>query len=167
MKQNASLDASFWINAFDTALVDFLPDYFDLVVCDEVASEINYPVAVLGIEEAAGPNLFSQWCATGLILQQNPSQPVDWFQPGENAAIALAAEHGYWLLMDDANPYHMARSRGLQVVGTADLAVFLYDQERLSYEECARILHRLRSSRHQRRHAMVVLEMLARAKGER
>lgn len=167
MKQNASLDASFWINAIGAGLVDFLPDYFALFVCDEVAREITYPLDVLMIVGAAGPSLFRQWCSSGRITQQNPSQPVDWFQAGENAAIALAMERGYWLLMDDANPYHLARSRGLRVVGTADMAVFVYDQERMTYEQCVQALASLRSSRQQRREALIVLEKLARAKGER
>lgn len=167
MKQNASLDASFWINAYNADLVEFLPNYFVVFVCDEVASEITYPLDVLKIKVAASPLLFQEWCSSGHITQQNPAKPVDWFHVGENAAIALAIEHGYWLLMDDANPYHMAKSRGLRVVGTADLAVFLYDQEQLTYEQCVQAFERLRSSKQQRRNALIVLEKLARAKGER
>lgn len=167
MKQNASLDASFWINAFAAGLVQFLSDYFELFVCDEVAREITYPLDVLRIAGAAGPSLFRQWCSAGRITQQNPDQPVDWFQPGENAAIALAAEHGYWLLMDDANPYHQAKSKGLRVIGSAEFAVFLYDQDRLTYQQSLQALRQVRSSKAQRRDAQVVLESLARSRGDR
>lgn len=167
MKQNASLDASFWINAFGAGLVQFLSDYFVLFVCDEVAREITYPLDVLRIADAAGPSLFRQWCSAGHITQQNPEQPVDWFQPGENAAIALASKRGYWLLMDDANPYHRARSKGLRVIGSAELAVFLYDQGRLTYSQALQALRQIRSSKAQRRDAQVVLESLARSKGDR
>lgn len=50
------------------------------------------------------------------------------------------------------------------MVGTADLAVFLYDQEQLTYEQCVQAFERLRSSKQQRRNTLIVLEKLARAK---
>lgn len=166
MKQNASLDASFWINAHDANLVRFLPDYFQLFVCQAVAEEIRYPLDVLGIEDANGPLLFVEWCRSGIINLAEPRKPVDWYQAGENAAIALAIEQGYFLLIDDANPYHLARSQGLSVIGTADLAVFLYDQGRLTYEETTAAIQALRSSKKQKRDALITLANLAREKGK-
>ena len=167
VKQNASLDASFWINAYDANLVEFLPEYFVLFVCGMVAQEIRYPLDVLGVEGAAGPSLFVEWCESGVITLQDPREPVDWFEKGENAAIALAMERGYWLLMDDANPYHYAKSKNLKVVGTAELTVFLYDQGRLSYGEATATVKKLRSSKKQKRDAMIALEILARERGDR
>ncbi len=167
VKQNASLDASFWINAFDADLVEFLPEYFVLYVCSVVAEEIRYPLDVLGIEDAASPSLFVEWCESGVITLQDPEEPVDWFEKGENAAIALAMERGYLLLMDDANPYHYAKSKHLKVVGTAELTVFLYDQGKLSYKESVATVKKLRSSKKQKRDAMIALEILARERGDR
>lgn len=167
VKQNASLDASFWINAYNADLVRFLPDYFVLFACSVVVQEIRYPLDVLRIEEAAGPSLFVEWCESGVITVQDPEKPVDWFQKGENAAIALAIEHGYFLLMDDANPYHFAKSKHLKVIGTAELAVFLYDQGQLSHEESAAAVKRLGCSKKQKRDAMIALEILARERGDR
>lgn len=47
-KHNAVLDASFWINAHRSGLVDYLLDYFDLVVPTQVMHEVEYmPPAVL------------------------------------------------------------------------------------------------------------------------
>jgi hypothetical protein len=34
-KQNASLDASFWINACTVGLIKFVPDYFILFACQK------------------------------------------------------------------------------------------------------------------------------------
>lgn len=167
MKQNASLDAFFWINAHDAGLVRFLPDYFVLFACNVVAQEIRYPIDVLNIEGAAGPSMFVEWCESGIVTLQDPEEPVDWYQRGENAAIALAIERGYFLLIDDANPYHFAKSKGLKVVGTADLTVFVYDQGRLSYDEAVVMVKRLRCSEKQKRDAMVALEILARERGDR
>jgi predicted nucleic acid-binding protein len=165
VKQNASLDASFWINAYDADLVRFLTDYFRLFVCGSVAKEIRYPLDELGVKEAAGPSLFVKWCQSGVISLEDPQKPVNWYQAGENAAIALAIERKYFLLIDDANPYHFAKSQGLKVVGTADLAVFLYDQGRLTHAETVAALKALRSSKKQKRDAMIALGILAREKG--
>jgi hypothetical protein len=41
-KHNAVLDASFWINTHRSGLVDYLLDYFDLVVPTQVIHEIEY-----------------------------------------------------------------------------------------------------------------------------
>lgn len=38
--RKASLDASFWINAYQGGLTPFLPDYFRLFVCSVVEREI-------------------------------------------------------------------------------------------------------------------------------
>ncbi len=165
-KQNASLDASFWINAFDGGIIHFLPEYFNLFICSVTAGEIRYPLDVLDIP-AAGPVLFDQWCESGTITLQDPQAPVDWFQRGENAAIALAIENGYFLLIDDANPYHLAKSQGLKVVGTMDLTVFLYDQGRLSYPAAMSTIKALRAGNKLKREAMIALETLVRAKGEK
>jgi predicted nucleic acid-binding protein len=165
-KQNASLDSSFWINAFHVGIVHFLPEYFNLFVCQVAAEEIRYPLDVLGIL-AAGPSLFDQWCKSGMVTLQNPQAPVDWFHRGENAAIALAIENGLFLLIDDANPYHLAKSQGLKVIGTMDFTVFLYDQGRLSYPAAMSTTKAIRASEKLKRGAMIILEVLARTKGDK
>lgn len=163
-KSSASLDASFWINACAGGLVRFALDYFDLFAAQVVAQEIRYPLDVLGIESASSV-LFDAWCRSGRVTLQDPQTPVDWFQRGENAAVALAIERGYFLLIDDANPYHKAKSHGIKVVGTGDWAVFLYDQGRLAYDAALSAISRTRASRQQKREAIEALEMLARRKG--
>lgn len=82
---------------------------------------------------------------------------------GENAAIALAIERGYFLLIDEASAYHFAKSQGLKVVGTMDFAVFLYDQGRLSYPAAISTIKALRVSEKLKREAMIALEILGRA----
>lgn len=109
--------------------------------------------------------LFRRWRLTGHVTVQNPQQPVDWFHEGENEAIGLAIERDYWLLMDNGNPYHLARSRGLRVVKTPDIAVFLFDDGKLSYEEARDVIHRLQVSKKLARSALITLEELARHKG--
>lgn len=166
MKQNASLDASFWINSCNSGIVDVLLGFFSLHVCQVVVDEIRYPLTHLGIE-AACPKLLDENIRSGQVVVQNPYQPVDWFQPGENAAVALAIEQAYVLLIDDANPFHYAKSQGLRVVGTLDFLVFLYDQSRLTLSETKAAIGRVRASKKQLRQAIIALEILAREKGDK
>ena len=66
-KQDATLDASFWINAYAAGLVPFLLDYFNLFVARAVVDEICYPLDVLEVP-SPGPRLFRQWLNEGRIL---------------------------------------------------------------------------------------------------
>ncbi|HFQ93121.1 MAG TPA: hypothetical protein ENK32_03860 [Anaerolineae bacterium] len=164
MKQKASLDASFWINACVSNIIHFVPEYFTLVVPSVVAAEIRYPLDVLGIE-ANTAILFNQWLNSRKIKLSDPEKPVDWFHRGENAAIALAIEQDCFLLIDDASPYHRAKSSGLNVVGTSELIIFLYDYGRISHEQAKNALQLTHASKKQKRTALTTLEILVRKKG--
>lgn len=118
-KPNAVLDASFWINAHHGGLVDYLPDYFNLFAPTAVIQEIEYTPPDVDQLTPAGET-FRQWRQSGRLKLQDPSKPADWFHPGENAAIGLAEEQGYVLLIDDQAPYHLAKARGLRVIASAD-----------------------------------------------
>ena len=141
----------------------FVADYFNLFVSNVVAAEIRYPLDKLGLM-AQTAVLFNTWVQQGKIILQDPIQPVDWFQRGENAAIALAIEQQYFLLMDDANPYHRAKAAGLSVIGSSEFAVFLYDEGRISYEKSVNAIRQTHASKAQKRSAMIVLENLKRRK---
>lgn len=90
---------------------------------------------------------------------------MDWFQQGENAAIALAMEHDYFLLIDDANPYHRAKAAGLKVVGSSEFAVLLYDQGQITHHSAVTAIQRTHASKRQKRLAITMLETLKRLKG--
>jgi predicted nucleic acid-binding protein len=165
LKQNASCDASFWINTCASEIEEHLTEYFHLFATTVVADEIRYPLQVLGIQ-AQSSLRFNQWVQSGQVILQDPKSPVEWFQPGENAAIGLALEQGYLLLMDDANPYHRARAAGLKVIGTAEFVVLLFDHKRINYDTASLAIKRMRTSREQKRDAFVLLEHLARRKGK-
>ena len=162
-KQNASIDASFWINICAAELVEFLSEYFILYSNSIVALEIRYPLDVLGIE-AQTALLFNEWLRAGKVIMQDPAKPVNWFHEGENEAIALAIEHGYFLLMDDANPYHRAKAEGLRIVGSSEFAVLLYDHERITYETAVSSIRQTHASEKLKRLASVTLETLKRHK---
>jgi len=162
----ASLDASFWINAHQVGLTSFLPQYFQLFVCSEVEREILHPLTTKGLPVAAALQ-FQEWCEAKIITRQEPARPVDWYHVGENAAIALAIDGNYVLLIDDQNPYHYARSKGLKVVNSADFVVLLYHLGKLSYPIAESTISRLGLGKHLSRTALAALGMLARRKGER
>lgn len=166
LKQNASIDASFWINCCAGGIVESVPLYFHLYVTAPVVDEIRYPATVLGMMPYS-VTLFNEWITSRKIVVQNPASSIDWFQAGENAAIGLAAESGYWLLIDDANAFHRAKHFGLNVVGTADFTILLYDQATITLQQAQDALNGIRISRRQRRQALTLLESLARRKGER
>ncbi len=162
----ASLDTSFWINVHQAGLTSLLPEYFRLFVCSEVEREVLYPLITKGLPVAAAVQ-FQEWCEAKIITRQDPARPVDWYHVGENAAIALAIEGNYVLLIDDQNPYHFARSRGLKVVNSADFAVLLYHVGKLSYTAAETAIGRLGLGKHLARTALASLGALARRKGER
>jgi len=162
----ASLDASFWINAHQAGLIPFLPEYFQLFVCSEVEREILHPLTTKGLPVPTALQ-FQEWCEAKIITRQEPSRPVDWYHVGENAAIALAIESDYVLLIDDQNPYHYARSKGLKVVNSADFVVLLYHVGKLSYTAAESTIGRLGLGKHLARTALATLGMLAQRKGER
>ncbi len=163
MKQNASLDASFWINVCAGKIEEHVVDYFQLFACDAVASEIRYPFDVFEIQSNSALK-FIHWVEQKIIKVQNPKRPLSWFQSGENAAIALAIENDYFLLIDDANPYHRSKSVGIKIVGTADFIVFLYERSEITYQMAIESMQKIQVSKKLRRTAMIALETLKRFK---
>jgi len=67
--------------------------------------------------------------------------------------------------MDDANPYHRAKQAGLQIAGSPEFCVLLADHERITIEQAVEAIHSSHASKKQKQHALVVLEILKRAKG--
>lgn len=163
MKQNASMDASFWINCCAGGIVEFVPLYFSIFVTSPVLDEIRYPTTHLGMRPYSVVT-FDEWITDGRIIVRQPRSPVDWFQPGENAAIALSVEADYWLLIDDANAFHRAKHFGIRVAGTTDFIILLYDQDIITKDQAQKALNAIRVSRKLRRQAFSLLESLSRRK---
>ncbi|MEA3341547.1 MAG: hypothetical protein U9R15_16405 [Chloroflexota bacterium] len=165
-KRNAVLDASFWINAHHGGLVDYLPDYFNLFVPTVVIQKTEYTPPSVDQLTPAGET-FRRWRQSERLRLSDPTESVDWFHPGENAAIGLAQERGYVLLIDDQAPYHLAKARGLQVIASADFVVMLYVDHLLSYDNAEAILVRSKIARHLERAAMIALGFLAQQRSDR
>jgi predicted nucleic acid-binding protein len=162
----ATLDTSFWINAFRARLLRRLVELFRLAITDAVVEEIRYPARHLGVP-APDTAVLEEWLANGTLRRENPRQALPLFGPGEAAAIALAEEQGYMLLMDDGRPYQYAKGRGLRVIGTPDLVVVLYDRQHVRLQEARTMLHSLLGvSTRIVEAAGAMLEGIARARGE-
>jgi predicted nucleic acid-binding protein len=143
-----------------------LGELFHLAVTDAVVEEIRYPTRQLGMP-APDTAMLEEWLARGKLRRENPSRVLPLFRPGEAAAIALAEEQGYFLLMDDGRPYQYAKVRGLRVVGTPDLVVVLYDRQDVTLPEARTTLRSLWGvSNRIREAAGALLEGIARARGE-
>jgi predicted nucleic acid-binding protein len=145
VKQIASLDSSFWINAFRCGVSSYLAKYFDLYVAPAVREEILCPLADLGVV-SRDAELFNDWLKTRKIHVESPKRVRPLFQGGEPEAIALAHAKKCLLLIDDSNPYHAARKLGIHVVGTPDFLTFLFFQNELESSVALSKLNALKRS---------------------
>jgi predicted nucleic acid-binding protein len=122
VKQNATLDSSFWIHAVAGGVVAHLLDDFELHVAPEVSLELTeaYP---------SGAHL-QQVIRDGRIRVSTPkSLRFDRFGPGERAAISLALENPEWtLLIDDLRPFRAAEELDLAPVSSPVYATSLFER---------------------------------------
>ena len=62
---------------------------------------------------------------------------------GERAAINLALERKFLLLIDDWRPYEAAQAAGAEVVNSLAYLVALYEQKRITLERALQALARM------------------------
>jgi len=137
VKQNATLDSSFWIHATVSNVIEYLLDDFDLHVPSAVAGELSedYP---------SGARLHGLIRASAVTVQEARSAAVDRFGPGERAAMDLAIENRGWvLLMDDLRPFRAAEEMGLAPVSSPVYAASLYERGTLDEPAVLTVLARL------------------------
>jgi predicted nucleic acid-binding protein len=137
LKQDASFDASFWINACRAGLLAHVLNRYGLRFAPAVAAEL--------LETNPSGREFWSHARRGTVAQAVAVQAhVTEFGPGERAAIDLALEHSDWvLLLDDCRPFQAATALGLRVVCTPVFAVGLYADGTLSAEATLHVLARL------------------------
>lgn len=137
MKQNATPDTSFWINAHRSGLLPPVLERYRLFYAPAVAKELR--------EEFPSGREFWSLLRAGIMTEAVPTnEQVKRFGPGERAAINLALEHRSWvLLMDDRRPFREAMDLGLRVLCSPVLAVELYTDGRLDETQVMEVLARL------------------------
>lgn len=166
MPREAVLDSSFWINAFRANLTIFVANDFMLFAPSAVVDEVERIISSTESLSDSGA-AFKEWREKGQIQVKEPRASVGWFHPGENAAIALAIEQHYQLLLDDNPPYHRAKEHGLQVVSTADYIAALYTEGRLTYIEAIERLKSTEINKDVIRKTLNLIALIAQVKGDR
>lgn len=137
VKQNATLDSSFWIHATDSNVIEHSLEDFELYVTQAVAGELSedYP---------SGARLHGRIREGRVRLRDAESATLDRFGPGERAAINLAIENPDWvLLMDDLRPFRAAEQLGLSPVSSPVYAASLYKRGVLDEQAVLNVLARL------------------------
>jgi predicted nucleic acid-binding protein len=137
VKQNATLDSSFWINAVAGGLLDYLLDDFVLSLAPAVEQE-------LPASSPSGARLRRLIQEQSITVVAPTVHVLDRFGPGERAAIALAMQHRDWtLLLDDLRPFRAAVEMGLSPVSTPAYAAILYERRVLDEVAVLTVLARL------------------------
>ena len=137
VKQNATPDSSFWINAHRSGLLPYVLERYQLHYTPAVGNELR--------EEFASGREFWMLVREGVITEATPGvEEVREFGTGERAAINLALEHRDWiLLIDDRRPFIEAERRALNVLCTPVLVVDLFSEGKLDARQALEALARL------------------------
>lgn len=137
MKQIATLDSSFWINAHRAGLLSPLLDRFDLRYAPAVAGELQ--------DRFPSGREFWRLVREGALQEAVPVRTTLYgFGPGERAAINLALEHrDWWLLIDDRRPLEEAQRMGLATVCSPVLVTLLFQEGTLNAGQALHPLARL------------------------
>jgi predicted nucleic acid-binding protein len=164
----AVLDTSFWVLGYRVDVLPYLFRFFTVCVPDAVRDEVlapdpRYPLRVYGYQE-----LFRLLEAQGALALRNPTERVPQFHAGEAAAVALARDEDWWLLVNEQRALTFARQQGLKAVTVPEFIIYLYEVQILSYRSALAKLDGIAANTGQRvmqavRDAFVAL---ARCRGE-
>ena len=137
MKQNATLDSSFWINAHRSRLLPHILERFAIHYAPAVAAELS-------LNFASGRE-FWRLVGEGVLTEAVPQvDEVRALGSGERAAMNLALEHPDWvLLVDDRRPLIEAQRMGLKTLCTPVLMVDLFEKGQWRLQDAVQSLARL------------------------
>ncbi len=129
----ATFDSSFWVHAVYLDLIEFLLSDFELICTTAVEDE-------LGRDNPTSRRLKALLADKSIKRAAPRSEKIKLHGAGEKAAINLALERKFLLLIDDWRPYEAAQAAGVEVVNSLAYLVGLYEKKRLTLE---RALHAL------------------------
>ena len=129
----ATFDSSFWVHAVYLDLIEFLLSDFELICTRAVEDE-------LGRDNPTSRRLKALLADRSIKRAAPRSEKIKLYGDGERAAINLALERKFLLLIDDWRPYEAAQSAGVEVVNPLAYLIGLYEQKRITLE---RALHAL------------------------
>lgn len=131
-RRSVALDTSFWTVGFRADVLQYLFEFFAVHAPPAVRGEIlapdpGYPNRVYG---------YAAWFRVleerDLLVSTTPGTSMPLFGRGESEAIALAREHGWWLLMNDSRPVQFAQQAGITVITVPTFIVYLYERGRIA-----------------------------------
>ena len=168
-EQRAAFDTSFWTVGHRADVLQYTFSSFGLRAPPAVREEILTPDPRFPRRKYGYAELYRLLEGRGLLPVVEPTTVGDRYGRGEAEAIALAQEHGWWLLINDYRPRQYARSLGIRTVTVPALIFRLYVQEAISVASAERKLDLIESVTNQAvlspvRHA---LDQLAHARKER
>jgi predicted nucleic acid-binding protein len=132
----ATFDSSFWVHAVSLELVEFLLSDFELICTKAVESE-------LGRDNPTSRRLKALLADKSIKRAAPRSEKIKLYGDGERAAINLALEQKFLLLIDDWRPYEAAQATGVEVVNSLAYLVGLYEQKRITLERVLQALARM------------------------
>lgn len=167
-KQNAVIDTSFWVLGHRGDVLPYLFRFFTLFVPETVRIEIltpdpRYPQRVYGYQE-----MFSLLEGQGMLTIRNPNQSVPQFHAGEAAALALAQQERWWLLINEQRALDFARRQDIKAVTVPELIIYLCETRILSQRSAQQKLDGIASNtgRQVMQAARQALGTLAETRGE-
>ena len=137
VKQSATLDSSFWINAHRTGLLPYLQTRYRLTYPPAVARELD--------ERFASGAEFWRLVRNGELDEVGCiADRIGQFGSGEREAINVGLEHPDWLVfLDDRRPFEEATRLGVRAVCSPALVVMLAREAAVTKEEALTLLARL------------------------
>ena len=123
----ATFDSSFWVHAVYLDLIEFLLADFELTCTKAVEDE-------LGHDNPTSRRLKGLLTDKSIKRAAPKSEKIKLYGDGERAAINLALERKFLLLIDDWRPYEAAQAAGVEVVNSIAYLVGLYEQKRITLE---------------------------------
>lgn len=136
----AAFDTSFWTVGHRADVLQYALSAFAFRATPAVRAEILTPDPRFPRRRYGYAELYRLLESRGMLPVVEPATAGERFGRGEAEAIALAHEHGWWLLINDYRPRQYARGLGIRTITVPALIFRLYVQEMLSLTSAERKL---------------------------
>ena len=120
------LDTSAWVAAYRAEVAANLLDLFRLIVPEAVANEIAARDPAFPAREYPHASLFRHLRHRMTVVPASAGLPLPAFGPGEAAALALAQQHRWLVLVNEWRAVEHAGNLGLVVVTIPTVIVRLH-----------------------------------------
>lgn len=163
------LDTSFWTIGHRADVLPYLFDFFLPRVPPAVRDEVLAADPIHPRRRYSYAALYRLLEERGLLPVVEPSAPELRYGLGEAAALALAQENGWRLLINDWRPMAFASQRAVHVVSVPSFIFLLYERELISLTAARRKLDLISANTRPEVVQPIrrLLRRLARRRGER